>query len=283
MKNQSIDIFRNNTGKILELWMTNQLTDSTLREDLISNENLRIQSEELLTSLFANLSDDNITNSRASGFAPVSDILNSISLSRAKQGFTPRETGVYIFSLKEALLKTLQDHIKALDVLYTQSMIISKLVDDFGVITFEHFIHGREDVVRRQATELDEISNPIIEVWEGIVALPIIGTLDSSRTQTLMENLLQKLSDSSVAIAILDISGVPAVDSLVAQHLLQTVSACRLMGTECIISGVRPEIAQTIVHLGIDLSSIVTKASLASALKMSFGILQLRVSKTQAA
>jgi rsbT co-antagonist protein RsbR len=281
MKNESIAILRNNTSKILDLWMTNQLADEALREDLISNEDLRLQSEELLISLVNNLSDENITNANSAGFTPVIDILNGISVSRAKQGFSPRETGVYIFSLKDALLKILHDTIKAPDVLYAQSMMINRLIDGFGVVTFEQFIKGREEVVRRQTSEIDEISNPIIEVWDGIVALPIIGTLDSARTQNVMESLLQKLADAGTAIAILDISGVPAVDSLVAQYLLKTVAACRLMGAECIISGVRPEIAQTIVHLGIDLSDIATKSSLASALKMAFSILKLRVEKRQ--
>ncbi len=155
-------------------------------------------------------------------------------------------------------------------------MQISKLIDSFGITTFETFIKGREEVILRQTDEITEISTPVIQVWDGILALPIIGTLDSSRTQVVMENLLQKIVETGSSIAILDISGVPAVDSLVAQHLIKTVSATRLMGAECIISGIRPEIAQTVVHLGIDLSGVITKASLASALKTAFSLLQLR-------
>jgi rsbT co-antagonist protein RsbR len=160
-------------------------------------------------------------------------------------------------------------------------MKVSKLIDSFGVTTFETFIKGREEVILRQTDEIAEISTPVIRVWDGILALPIIGTLDSARTQVVMENLLQEIVESGSSIAILDISGVPAVDSLVAQHLIKTVSATRLMGAECIISGIRPEIAQTVVHLGIDLTNIITKATLASALRTAFNMLHLQVVKKQ--
>lgn len=158
---------------------------------------------------------------------------------------------------------------------------LNRLMDTFGLVTFETFIKGREEVILRQTDEIAEISTPVIRVWDGILALPIIGTLDSSRTQVVMENLLQEIVASGSTIAILDISGVPAVDSLVAQHLIKTVAATRLMGAECIISGIRPEIAQTVVHLGIDLSSIITKASLASALRHAFSMLRMEVKKIQ--
>jgi rsbT co-antagonist protein RsbR len=154
-------------------------------------------------------------------------------------------------------------------------------MDAMSLATFETFIKGREEIILRQTDEIAEISTPVIRVWDGILALPIIGTLDSSRTQVVMENLLQEIVNSGSTIAILDISGVPAVDSLVAQHLIKTVAATRLMGAECIISGIRPEIAQTVVHLGIDLSNIVTKASLASALRHAFTMLRLEVKRVQ--
>ena len=190
---------------------------------------------------------------------------------------------MFIFSLKDALVGTLQQELKDPQELFNQTQKINKLIDSFGVSTFETFIKGREEVIYRQTDEISEISTPVIRVWDGILALPIIGTLDSARTQVVMENLLQEIVESGSSIAILDISGVPAVDSLVAQHLIKTVSATRLMGAECIISGVRPEIAQTVVHLGIDLSQIITKSSLASALKTAFGMLQLQVIKKQRA
>lgn len=281
MKNEAIKVLQKKKKNVLEAWVKLQLSDEGLREDLMTNEELRVQSEELLEALVASLKDESIDNPRHSDFDPVVDILNSISISRAKQGYSPRETGHHVFSLKDAMLNILQTEIKDPQELYVQSLKISKLIDSLGVTTFETFIKGREEVILRQTDEITEISTPVIRVWDGILALPIIGTLDSARTQVVMESLLQEIVESGSSIAILDISGVPAVDSLVAQHLIKTVSATRLMGGECIISGIRPEIAQTVVHLGIDLSNIVTKASLASALKHAFNMLQLQVNKKQ--
>lgn len=282
MKADLVKTLQKKKKQILETWMEKQLADASLRDDLISNEELRIQSEELVSALVQGLSDQNIANPQSSEFEPVYEILAGISLSRAKQGFTPRETGLYIFSLKDSLLEILQEELKNDPVaLYTETLRIIKLIDSFGIVTFETFIKGREDVIFRQTDEIAEISTPVIRVWDGILALPIIGTLDSSRTQVVMENLLQEIVETGSSIAILDISGVPAVDSLVAQHLIKTVSATRLMGAECIISGIRPEIAQTVVHLGIDLSQITTKATLASALRHAFNQLQLEVRKKQ--
>ncbi len=263
--------------------MKNQLADEGLREDLISNDELRSQSEELITALVGNLSGDNFTNLESDEWSPVIEILGGIAITRARQGFSPRETGNFVFSLKEALLEVLQSELSSDPAtLFAESMKINRLIDRLSVVTFETFIKGREEVILRQTDEITEISTPVIRVWEGILALPIIGTLDSARTQIVMENLLQEIVETGSSIAILDISGVPAVDSLVAQHLIKTVSATRLMGAECIISGIRPEIAQTVVHLGIDLSHIITKATLASALAYSFKVMRLEVKKISA-
>lgn len=264
---------------ILELWMKNQLADEGLREDLISNEELRSQSEELVTALVGNLSSDNFTDLNSDEWSPVIEILGGIAITRARQGFSPRETGNFVFSLKDALLEVLQEENTDAKQLFAESLKINRIMDNLSVVTFETFIKGREEVILRQTDEIAEISTPVIRVWDGILALPIIGTLDSARTQIVMENLLQEIVETGSSIAILDISGVPAVDSLVAQHLIKTVSATRLMGAECIISGIRPEIAQTVVHLGIDLSNIITKASLASALAYAFKVMRLEVRK----
>ncbi|HXH99405.1 MAG TPA: STAS domain-containing protein [Sphingobacteriaceae bacterium] len=267
---------------IIELWIKNQLSEAGLREDLISNEEIRQQSEELVDSFVLNLTSENIDDVNSNDFDGVIEILSGISITRARQGFTPRETGAFIFGLKEAILQLLQQEIKDdKETLYQATVQLNRLLDSFSIVTFETFIKGREEVILRQTDEITEISTPVIRVWDGILALPIIGTLDSARTQVVMENLLQEIVETGSSIAILDISGVPAVDSLVAQHLIKTVSATRLMGAECIISGIRPEIAQTIVHLGIDLSNIITKATLASALKFSFQSLKLEVKKVQ--
>jgi len=260
--------------------MEKQLSDLSLREDLMSNEELRIQSEELVDGILKNISSENIASIESDEFEDIYEILGGISISRARQGFTPRETAIYIFSLKDALSELLKEELNDdMAELYEASNLVNKLIDSFGIVTFETFIKGREEVILRQNSEINEISTPVIRVWDGILALPIIGTLDSSRTQIVMENLLKEIVETGSSIAILDISGVPAVDSLVAQHLIKTVSATRLMGAECIISGIRPEIAQTVVHLGIDLSNIVTKATLASALRHAFSMMQMEVRK----
>jgi len=264
---------------LLEIWMKNQLADAGLREDLISNDELRNQSEELIDSLVGNLTSENFEDLDSDNWSPVIEILGGISITRARQGFSPRETGNFVFTLKEALLEVLQGEVKDGKTLFEESLKIGRLMDNLSIVTFETFIKGREEVILRQTDEIAEISTPVIRVWDGILALPIIGTLDSARTQIVMENLLQEIVETGSSIAILDISGVPAVDSLVAQHLIKTVSATRLMGAECIISGIRPEIAQTVVHLGIDLSSIITKSSLASALSYAFKSMKLEVRK----
>jgi rsbT co-antagonist protein RsbR len=279
MKNEAIKILQKKKRNILEAWMKFQMADESLREDLMSNDELRSQSDELINVLTDNLSDTNLDDINNPAFEPVLDILNSISISRAKQGFTPRETGTFVLSLKESILSVLQQEIKDPQELFMQSQKINRLVDSFGITTFETYLREREELILRQTDEITEISTPVIQVWDGILALPIIGTLDSARTQVVMENLLQKIVETGSSIAILDISGVPAVDSLVAQHLIKTVSATRLMGAECIISGIRPEIAQTVVHLGIDLSGVITKSTLASALRAAFTMLQLQVVK----
>ncbi|GAB4016173.1 STAS domain-containing protein [Spirosoma koreense] len=273
-------VLRKNKAKLLDSWIQKQLQSENLREDLMTNDELRVQSAELVELLTRSITEDNISQVESVDFDEVYELLGSISMSRARQGYTPRETGIYIFSLKEAIFELFQQEMEADPTqLFQASLQINRLLDSFGVATFETFIKGREDVILRQTDEISDISTPVIQIWDGILALPIIGTLDSSRTQIVMENLLQKIVDTGSAIAILDISGVPAVDSLVAQHLIKTVSATRLMGADCIISGIRPEIAQTVVHLGIDLSNIITKASLASALKHAFSMNRLVVKR----
>jgi rsbT co-antagonist protein RsbR len=275
-------IFQKKKQQILETWIKNQLANDALREDLISSEEARTQSEELLDALVNRLRAEKEGASLADGFDPVLEYLETLSITRARKGYSPRETGAFLFSLKNALLKTLSEEIKDDPKgLYEESQKINNLMDDLTIASFETFIKGREEVILRQTDEIAEISTPVIRMWDGILALPIIGTLDSSRTQVVMENLLSQIVETGSSIAILDISGVPAVDSLVAQHLIKTVSATRLMGAECIISGIRPEIAQTVVHLGIDLSGIVTKSSLASALNYAFTALRMEVRKVR--
>ena len=273
-------ILKTKRKPLFESWMQNQLSSEGLREDLVSNEELRATSEELIDALLKSITSETLETPNSPSFDPVLEILSGIAMQRAKQGFSPRETGLFVISLKEALLGILQDEIKAdPNTLYEESIKLGRIMDHFVINSFETFIKGREEVILRQTDEIAEISTPVIRIWDGILALPIIGTLDSSRTQVIMEALLNEIVSTGSSITILDISGVPAVDSLVAQHLIKTVSATRLMGAECIISGIRPEIAQTIVHLGINLTDIITKASLASALQYAFQNLNLQVRK----
>jgi rsbT co-antagonist protein RsbR len=284
MNDQVSKFLQKNKKQLLEVWMSQQLEDETLREDLMSNEELRTQSQELLDGLLKAVGSGKAISVNIPEFEPVTDILSDISITRARQGFSPRETGTFILSLKAAFNGLLEkEYAEDPRLLYQSVRALDKLLDSLSIVTFETFIKGREEVIVRQTDEIGEISTPVIRVWEGVLALPIIGTLDSMRTQLVMENLLQEIVNTESSIAILDISGVPAVDTLVAQHLIKTVSATRLMGADCIISGIRPEIAQTIVHLGIDLSGVKTKATLASALRLAFGMLNIEVKRNEKA
>jgi rsbT co-antagonist protein RsbR len=280
MFTNTTDTLKRNKKEILQLWIENQTTVANYAVDGLSHQDLLVQSGELLDTFIQTLNEENLSDSTSSDFDEVNELLSGISILRARQGFTPRETGNFILSLKDTLLEILKNELTDPALLFEETLKVSRLMDSLTVLTFETYIKGREDVIIRQTDEITDISTPVIKVWDGILALPIIGTLDSARTQVVMENLLQEIVNTSSGIAILDISGVPTVDSLVAQHLLKAVSATRLMGAECIISGIRPEIAQTIVHLGIDLSNIITKATLASALQYAFKSLKLEVKKS---
>lgn len=193
-------------------------------------------------------------------------VLAELSRGRARQGFTATETAVSIYALKDVLLdlmESLPDDGNRL----RDFVAFSRLIDQMGLFTFESYVRTRESLIADQAEQLLELSTPVVKLWEGVVAVPLVGTLDSARAQVVMERLLQTLVDTSSPYAIIDITGVPAVDTQVAQHILKTVVAARLMGADCIISGIRPQIAQTIVALGIEFGDIATKASLADALR----------------
>ncbi len=272
MQQDVLELLHQNETQLLDNWLTNQASLHGLAEQ----PEVRQQAKDLVQTLLKGFATDVAADAPA--MQPVFDQLTAIADVRARQGYTPRDTGQYIVGLKEAILEVMQTSVPPnYEQLFREIMALCKLFDQFVLVAFETFIAGREAVILRQNDEIAEVSTPVIQVWDGILALPIIGTLDSARTQLVMENLLQAIVDTGSSIAILDISGVPAVDSLIAQYLIKTVNATRLMGAECVISGIRPEIAQTVVHLGIDLSGIVTKATLASALKYAFSVLQLDV------
>ena len=247
-----------------------QMSGSVRRTDLISNEELDSQARELMTGIAAGAKSGDVTNIDGPAWVPVRETLSSISASRAKQGFTTSETATFVLSLKQPLFNIIRKELAATpDAMFDEIWKASTLLDKLALVTADAFQASREQFIARQQEELMELSTPVVKLWDGILALPIIGTLDSARTQVVMESLLQAVVQTNSRVAIIDITGVPTVDTLVAQHLLKTITAARLMGADCIISGVRPQIAQTIVHLGIDLAGVVTKAKLADAFALA--------------
>lgn len=265
---------------ILEDWLREQLAALSARQDLISEPDLRRQSSEFLAIFSLACRAGSLTDITAPEWKPVLDFLGKVSRSRAIQGFSPSETATFVFSLKQPFFTRLRQELGAdagalADDLWTSTLLLDKL----GLYTTEVFQKSREDVIRRQQAEMLELSTPVVKLWDGVLAVPLIGTLDSVRTQVVMENLLQNIVDSGSSIAIMDITGVPTVDTQVAQHLFKTVSAARLMGAQCIISGIRPQIAQAMVHLGVEFGDVVTKATLADALAHAFRQLGCTVTK----
>jgi rsbT co-antagonist protein RsbR len=199
--------------------------------------------------------------------------LDELSRTRARDGFTPRETALGVFALKEAVYEFVADAAE----LAPEFLVFSRLIDDLGLRTFEAYSAAREQIISDQAASMLELSTPVVRLWEGIIAVPLVGTLDSARTQLVMEKLLDTLVVTGADHAVIDITGVPTVDTEVAQHLLKTVSAARLLGAECTISGIRPQVAQTIVSLGIEFGDIATKATLADALALALRQAGLKV------
>jgi rsbT co-antagonist protein RsbR len=251
---------------LLSDWMSEQHAASS-RAGKIKDVELRQQCSEFLGLLRTAIRSGDGAGVEGPAWDALKSLLENVSRSRGIQGFTPSETATFVFSLKKPLFTRLRRELGGDgDALADASWRVTELLDGLGLYTTEAHQKAREEVIARQQEEMLELSTPVVKLWDGILALPMIGTLDSNRTQIVMEALLQAIVDSGSRIAIIDITGVPTVDTLVAQHLLKTVSAAKLMGAECIISGIRPQIAQTIVHLGIDLGEVSTRATLADAL-----------------
>jgi rsbT co-antagonist protein RsbR len=255
-------VLQKNEKLILTDWLKEQLAAGSLRSDLMKESELREQSKQFLASLQTALQRD----SGDPAWAEVRELVAGFAKSRAQQGFTPSETATFVFSLKQPLFAALRQEYPSNPQAQADEMwSATQILDRLGLHATEAYQKIREEVIGRQQRELLELSTPVVTLWENVLALPLIGTLDSARTQVVMETLLQKIVETGAEIAIIDITGVPTVDTLVAQHLMKTVAATRLMGAECIISGIRPQIAQTIVHLGVDLGEVITKATLADA------------------
>lgn len=275
------DTVRTQHDLILKDWVEFQLTATALRRDLMKESELREQSREFLSLVGQALQNGSDIGDPA--WKPVKDFLGQIARSRVAQGFTPSETAMFVFSLKRSFFDVIRGTTKDVKELDAEMWAATVLLDTLGLHIMELHQQNREEVIRRQQEELLELSTPVVQLFDNILALPLIGTLDSARTQIVMENLLQRIVETGAMIAIIDITGVPTVDTLVAQHLLKTVAAARLMGADCIISGIRPQIAQTIVHLGVDLSEVTTKATLADAFTIALTRTGAGITKSGAA
>jgi rsbT co-antagonist protein RsbR len=278
-----VDILKTHEDKLLNEWIRELKLVGSGRDTRISEAELFAQCKEFLNLLQKSAQGD-IENSNDAIWEPVRRFLEQISRSRVQQGFKSDETATFIFSFKKPLFAILNDElVDDAKVLAEETWRATQLLDMMGLFTVRAYQKTREEVINRQQEEMLELSTPVVKLWDGVLALPMIGTLDSTRTQIVMESLLQKIVETGSEIAIIDITGVPTVDTLVAQHLLKTVTAIRLMGADCIISGIRPQIAQTIVHLGIDLQGVTTKATLADALSIALKRTGFVISKSSIA
>jgi rsbT co-antagonist protein RsbR len=264
-----LNVIRMDQNLLLTEWLKG-IQGSIRRRDLIDDQEMKSQAADVLAAIWAVPAETPLDNLNASAWQPLRELLATLSASRAVQGFTPSETALFVLSMKSVLFDLIQ---KQPDVdaktIIKDTFVVGDFIDKLALHTTDAFIHGRDQVIIRQQEEMLELSTPVVTLWDGIVALPLIGTLDSARTQVVMESLLQAIVQTNSRFAIIDITGVPTVDTLVAQHLLKTITAARLMGAECILSGIRPQIAQTIVHLGINLEDVISKARLADAFKIA--------------
>lgn len=262
------EILAKDEPALLADWIK-EMSGGTRRSDLLKESELRSQCALFLKSMRQG-ADSGVTDVEAAAWEPMRELMAEISRSRAQQGFTPTETATFVFSFKKPLFNAIRKHFgNDVNALASELWSATELLDSLGLFTIHTYLKAREEVIRRQQEEMLELSTPVVKLWDGILALPIIGTLDSARTQVVMETLLENIVKTNSKVAIIDITGVPTVDTVVAQHLLKTVTAARLMGADCIISGVRPQIAQTIVHLGINLLDVTTKATLSDAFRLA--------------
>ena len=260
-------VLHENGAAVLDSWLRDQAAAPTFRPDLIGESELREQSRELLQLISAAASSGEPADGPA--WQPVHQFLTSLSGSRAAMGFTAVETATFVLSLKQPIFEQLRATTPDGKRLAEELWNATTLIDALALHTTAISLEARERLIARQQEDMLELSTPVVKLWDGILALPMIGTLDSARTQIVMESLLQRIVQTGAEVAIIDITGVPTVDTLGAQHLIKTVSAARLMGADCIISGIRPQIAATIVHLGVDLSNVDTKATLADAFRLA--------------
>jgi rsbT co-antagonist protein RsbR len=274
-----VDLISRHEEELLNDWLQEQRSGTGSRSGLAGDEEIQRESREFLALFRAALSDGGTDSVDGAPWGSVRDYLSALSRSRARAGFSPSETATFVFSLKQPLFVRLaQEFADDTAALSDAMWEVNVLLDRLGLLTTEEHQRAREAVIQQQQRDLIELSTPVVKLWEGVVAVPLIGTLDSERTQVVMESLLERIVETNSTMAIIDITGVPTVDTLVAQHLLKTVAAARLMGADCIISGIRPQIAQTIVHLGLTLSEVTTKATMADAISLALERAGLHIS-----
>ncbi len=276
-------ILAQHRDEILSQWLR-EMGEGARRSDLMKDAEMKSQCTRFL-DLLVQASESAGSNVQSASYDAMRGLLEDISRSRALQGFSPTETATFVFSVKRPLFTAINKELGKDAAAIAQEMWnATELLDKLGLYTAEVFLKSREETIRRQQEEMLELSTPVVKLWDGILALPLIGTLDSARTQVVMESLLESIVQTNSRVAIIDITGVPTVDTVVAQHLLKTVTAARLMGADCIISGVRPQIAQTIVHLGINLLDVTTKATLSDAFSLAMkraGLMLVRGQKKE--
>jgi rsbT co-antagonist protein RsbR len=276
------ELLKKHQADLIKDWVKEQ-TSVVSRQGVLKEGELREQAGQFLRLLeeAAQQGSGDLTGEH---WNPIKEFLNSITSSRTTQGFSPSETAMFVLSIKRPLFARLRkEYDKDPQGLADETWLATELLDKLGLLITEAHQKTREDLIARQQQEMLELSTPVVKLWDGVLALPMIGTLDSQRTQVVMEALLQRIVETGSDVAIIDITGVPMVDTLVAQHLLKTVTAARLMGADCIISGIRPQIAQTIVHLGVNLGDIITKATMADAFAVALQRRGLTVGRSKAA
>ncbi|MEU6993888.1 STAS domain-containing protein [Streptomyces sp. NPDC046465] len=271
-RSRVIAALREQGEKVADRWVQLQSAQAVL-ETGITEAELNEEADSLVETLLAGLETDYPVQQVVASHQGLRQAIADLSLRRARGGASASATYMAVLTLKEALLEAVQYETRDVTALYQAALFINRLLDTAGAKSFEIFVEGREEIIRRQNRQLLEVSTPVVRIWDRVLAVPLIGTLDTTRTQVVMENLLEAIERDEAQVAIIDITGVPTVDTAVAHHLMQTVNAVRLMGADCVISGIRPPIAQTIAQLGIDLSRILTRATLADALAAAIPLL----------
>ncbi|HEX8181199.1 MAG TPA: STAS domain-containing protein [Pyrinomonadaceae bacterium] len=265
-----VNLLATRRDEILNLWIKERLDSDEFRDELISKKELRQQSQQIVDMLVRAISESGAADFDDAAFDELREVLNRVSHARAVKGYTARENATYVLSLRNTIRPMLlEEYDGDIEAFLHELSYFAELIDGMGLVMVENFIRSREEIIHQQRADMMELSTPVIKVWDKILTLPIIGTLDSRRAQLMMEALLQRVVESGSTVAILDITGVRTMDTLVANHLIKTVTAARLMGARCILTGVSPAIAQTMVQLGIDLSQITTRAQMSDGIKLA--------------